>query len=289
MQPVTIAPAVAALAGAATAWAIQEAVAGGRSARVASRLVGDGSHGGPPDWFRRALASSGLTAGADRAWVVFVRCGAAAAMLLAWRWPQLVVAGAVSALVVVRTRRRADARREHRTYDVALVAAIDGLVARLATGTSLAVALHEGAAHPSPVGSDLADVVRRHRHGQGLQAALDRWAAERATPGVTLLADALAIAGRSGGSQRGALVSVQATLRDRESLGREVRALASQARTSGVVLAVTPAAFAGVVAMVDSRVAGFFSTPTGWACLVGGAALDAVGALWMHRLTEAHS
>lgn len=289
MSPASSLAVVAAVAAAGCGVALQHAVAGSRSAVVAHRLGPTGSDDGPPEWFLQALAASGLTLAPARAWSMAIRCAAGAALLLAWRWPQLVVAGGASVVVVVRTRRRARQRKERRNYDAHLVAVIDGLVSHIATGSSLSMALHEGAGHPSPVGRDLLEVDQRHRHGEGLQAALDRWARTRGTPGVRLLADALAIAGRSGGSQRGALVGVQATLRDRESLGREVRALASQARTSGVVLAVTPAAFAAVVALVDSRVAAFYSTPAGWGCLVVGAALDAVGALWMHRLTEAHS
>lgn len=268
--------------------AVQHAVGAGRSAALSARLAPDPFEPGPPAWFREVLESSGLSASPDRAWKSTVRGAAITAALMAWRWPQLVVAGAVLGAAGTRMAQRSRARGEQRRFDTTLVEVIDGLVSRLATGTSLAVAVSEAAAHPSAVGRDLDEVMRRHRHGQALQTAIDGWAVARATAGVRLLADALAIAGASGGSQRAALLGVQATLRDRESLGREVRALASQARTSGIVLALTPAAFAGLVAMVDADVAAFFSSPAGWACLLVGALLDAGGAVWMHRLTEAH-
>ncbi|NLD76739.1 MAG: hypothetical protein GX643_08730 [Acidimicrobiales bacterium] len=280
---------LALVSAAATGAAVLRVVDCQRSSSAFDRLRPTPAHDGPPDWFRNIIAASGLVLGPERAWTVTVRSAVGVGALLAWRWPQVVLAGGVAAWVAMRVNRRAKVRREQRTYDATLVSVIDGLVSRLATGTSLVVALHEGASHPSPVGRDLAEVTRRHQHGEAMQSAIDRWAATRATVGVRLLADALAIAGRSGGSQRSALVGVQSTLRGRQALSREVRALASQARTSGVVLAITPAAFAGVVAVVDQRVAAFFSTPAGWACLAGGVALDALGALWMHHLTEAHS
>lgn len=288
-QTFVFATGAAAAAVIATGAALQSAVAGHRRSLAEARLRPPRSTLDPPAWFIRTLSASGLDARPEQAWSVSVRCAIGVGGLLAWRWPQVVVAGTAVALVMVRVRRRAQVRREHRSYDATLVEVIDGLVARLATGTSLVVALQEGAAHPSPVGHDLTEVVRRHRHGEGMQSSLDRWASARATAGVRLLTDALAIAGRSGGSQRNALIGVQSTLRDRGALAREVKALASQSRTSGVVLATTPAAFAGVVALVDRRVAAFFSTPAGWACLLAGALLDVFGALWMHRLTEAHS
>ncbi len=280
---------VVVIASVVTAVAVHRAVVAGRAAAVLVRLEPDHDRPGPPAWFGQVLEEAGLELEAERAWTAAIACAAVAALLIAWRWPQIVLAAAAIAMVVVTARRRSRERQAHRTYDATLVTVIDRLVARLTTGTSLAVALEDGSSHRSPVGLDIAEVVRRHVHGQPLQGAIDRWATTRDTDGVRLLADALAIAGRSGGSQRAALLGVQATLRSRESLAREVRALASQARTSGIVLAVTPAAFAAVVAMVDPGVAAFFSTPAGWGCLLVGVLLDGVGALWMNRLTEAHS
>lgn len=285
---VPLLPAVVAVAVAVTAAAVVRAVADTRSTAMLYRLSPAEPETGPPDWFLAALEASGLAIRPHRAWTAATGAVALGAMASALRWPQLVAAGSILSLSAVKASRRVARGRELRSYDSDLAAVIDGLASRLATGTSLAVAFAEAAHHPSAVGRDIELVVLRHRHGQALQGAIDGWAGWRPTPGVRLLADALAIAGASGGSQRAALVGVQATLRDRESLAREVRALASQARTSGVVLALTPAAFAGVVALVDADVAAFFSSPAGWACLLGGALLNAGGALWMNRLTEAH-
>lgn len=279
-------PLAAALAVLATAWALGAATAGHRSALAARRLRPPPPPGPPPDWFVRALDASGLHAGAERAWSVTRRSAITVTVVSAWWWPQVVLAVLTAAWVAQRADRRRRERAARRNHDRDLAVMIDAVVSRIATGTSLSVALHDAAEGGSPVAQGLGRALRRHRHGQSLQSAVDQWAVQEGTPGLRLLADSLAIAGRSGGSQRSALVSVQATLRERDAMAREVRALGSQARTSGVVLAVTPAAFAAVVAMVDERVAAFFATPAGWACVLGGLVLNAVGGLWMNRLTE---
>ena len=79
---------------------------------------------------------------------------------------------------------------------------------------------------------------------------------------------------------------MQATLRERDALAREVRALASQARTSAVVLVAAPLMFALVVGVVDDQVGRFLVSPAGLVCVVVGLGLDAAGAVWMDRLTR---
>jgi tight adherence protein B len=65
----------------------------------------------------------------------------------------------------------------------------------------------------------------------------------------------------------------------------EVRALSSQARLSGLVIAAAPLVFSGLASVTDARTAEFlFRTPPGLACLVAGLGLDACAAAWMARL-----
>jgi tight adherence protein B len=77
-----------------------------------------------------------------------------------------------------------------------------------------------------------------------------------------------------------------ATLRERQELRGEVRALATQARASAAVLALAPLAFAGLVATIEPAATTFLvASPVGWACLGGGLVLELVGAVWMSRIT----
>lgn len=267
--------------------AVGRAVRLQRAHTVLVRLEGPPSPAGPPAWFSQALDASGLTVRAEVGWRWACRIAMAVASLAAWHRPAIVVGltgvGSAVALAVRRSRRRVRRRAQH--HDLA--ALIDVVLFQLAAGTSLASALESAARHPSPLADDLHRLAARLHHGLGVQAAVDDWATASGSAGVQLLADAVAIAGVSGGSQQAALLGVQATLRDRDALAREVRALATQARTSGVVLVLTPIGFAAVVALVDPRVAAFYGTPAGWGCVSVGLALDAAGARWMDRLARA--
>lgn len=287
VSEVVFTPGSAGVGVALLAMAVARAVRLQRAHTVLLRLDGPPSPPGPPAWFGRALDASGLTVRAEVGWRWACRVTVAVASLAAWHRPAIVVGltgvGAGVALAVRRRRRRV--RRQAQHHDLA--ALIDVVLFQLAAGTSLASALGSAAVQPSPLADDLHRVAVRIRHGLGVQAAVDDWAATSGSDGVRLLADAVAIAGVSGGSQQAALLGVQATLRERDALAREVRALASQARTSGVVLVLTPIGFAAVVALVDPRVASFYGTPAGWGCVTLGLVLDAAGARWMDRLARA--
>ena len=132
-------------------------------------------------------------------------------------------------------------------------------------------------------GTGLGQVVRRVRGGLSLTEALDRWVNgnwDRQT------AAALLVLGHSTGAAMAAsLDRAAASLRQRKALGDEVRALTSQTRASGVVVAAAPAGFAAIVAIVDrSALAALVSTPIGLLSLAAGLVLEALGIWWMGRL-----
>jgi tight adherence protein B len=104
---------------------------------------------------------------------------------------------------------------------------------------------------------------------------------------VSLAVAALCLGADTGGAQARAVDGVAMTIRSRLAVAGEVRALASQARVSALVIAVSPVAFGAFAAATDRRSAGFlFRTPLGLSCLVAGLALDAVAAAWMARITR---
>jgi tight adherence protein B len=149
----------------------------------------------------------------------------------------------------------------------------------------------ESVAHGSgPWTASTRRLVRRVEAGAGIGAATDAWVAEEPDPSARLLADALAIGVATGGSHLRAVDAVIDAVRDRAALQREVRALASQAQTSAVVLVCLPVGFALLVAAVDPRVrALYLGWPLGPLCIVGGTLLDALGAALMVRLVRSVS
>lgn len=241
-----------------------------------------------PSWLGQILAALEVTAEPDRVWPAMRVGGVVAAVAIAVWWWWLAVVIALAAIAGVVARPAILRRRRVRDYDTGVAASVDALTSSLMAGASLPQAFEAAARRPGSVAADLVSVARAVHQGDGLQPALDRWAATAPGRGPMLLADALAITSRSGGSHVGAMGGVAATLRDREAHAREVRALGTQARLSAGVLVVTPLGFAAVAALLDGRVAALIlTTPLGWACLIGGLILDGVGAWWMHRLTGA--
>lgn len=185
-----------------------------------------------------------------------------------------------------RQRRRALVARQRRGQ---LPEALERMAGALRTGSSLPQALTDaGHTVEAPLGPELAELAQMTDAGQPLLDTLDRWATNHGDSGTQLAATALALATHIGAAPARALDGVATTLRDRISLAGERHAQAAQARYSAIVLSVAPLGFTGLLITTNGTAAHFLlATPLGWACLLVGLGLDALGAAWMARLTQA--
>ena len=184
---------------------------------------------------------------------------------------------------------RALPQRRRRQRDAQLPDALDRLAAGLRGGHAIGPALRELAgATSAPLGAELRSLATALDHGVPVAAALDRWAAHRdASADVRLVAAALKLGAHAGGEVARAVDQISTTLRERRELQGEVRALATQARTSAAVLAIAPLAFTVLVSTIEPRAVGFLvTTPLGLVCLVLGLGLEALGAVWMNQITR---
>jgi tight adherence protein B len=188
-----------------------------------------------------------------------------------------------SALARGRRRRRALARRRSQ-----LPLALEELAVALRSGSSLPVALGEaGQATPDPLGPELEALALGAGRGQPMSVVLDDWTRRHDDPGTRLAATALILANAVGVASARAVHGVAATLRERLELSAERRALASQARTSALVLSAAPLLFALLLGVSDGAAGHFLlQSQAGWACLALGIGLDGLGAWWMARLTR---
>jgi tight adherence protein B len=170
--------------------------------------------------------------------------------------------------------------------DAALPDALESMARSLRSGSSLRIAIGEtGAAAPAPLGEGLTEVADTAARGRPLAAAIERWSSTAPGEGVALAGAALRLGAELGGAAARSLDGVAGTLRDRNAVRREVRALSTQARASAAVIGVAPVAFLLVVAAADPSAVGFLvGSPTGLVCLASGLGLDAVGAWWMRRI-----
>jgi tight adherence protein B len=281
--------------------AVRAALAAGRRGEVARRLpsAAPGHHALPgrlgrlagpaPRWLGRALAEAGLDVDPAVAWSAW--CGGAVlvtalAVLLGGPGPGVLAAAATAAtpLLVLRSRRgRGDARLE-----AALPAALESVARTLRSGGSIRQAVEEAAAMtPGPLGDELARVATSAARGVPLVIALEDLAGRRPLPGVRLAVAALCLGIETGGAQARAVDGVAATLRERLGVAAEVRALAAQARISAVVIGLAPLGFGAFAAATDPRISAFvFHSAPGLALVCAGVALDALGWLWMNRLSR---
>lgn len=188
---------------------------------------------------------------------------------------------------------------EHRRVVRELPDVLEDVARSLRSGTSLRVALAEAAGAaggPAPgdvrvaaggARGDIAVVVERADRGEPLVAALDAWTRWRPLPEVRLVVAALGLGLEAGAASARTVDGLAATLRERSAVAGEVSAQATQARLSALVISALPLAFTTWTCLTDRRIADFlFATPAGWGCLLGGVTLNAVGALWMRRITR---
>lgn len=184
--------------------------------------------------------------------------------------------------LLARLRLRWPSRAARAEHFEAIPQALEMLARALRGGASLLTGLETVDAEVPE--ADLSQVVRRVSGGLSLSQSLDDWVGDNAERRT---AAALLVLGHdSGAAMASSLDRAAASLRQRRALGEEIRALTSQTRASGMVVAVAPAGFAAVVALVDhDALRSLFVTPVGLASLTIGLALEGLGIWWMSRLS----
>lgn len=191
------------------------------------------------------------------------------------------------ALAAIRTRLRGWTRPDEGAAEVAEMLELTARALR--AGASLPVALETASAELP--GAGLAPVTRRIAGGLSVTEAIDGWAAAAAgsrAAAARRTAAALFVLGHgSGAAMAASLDRASASIHQRRATHDEIRALTAQTRASGLLVALAPAAFGAVVALVDGdalRV--LVATPLGWLSLLAGLALEALGVWWMARLAR---
>ena len=173
--------------------------------------------------------------------------------------------------------------RTSRSRDDALPQALELTARALRSGASVLTALDTVATEMPETG--WAEVVGRVRGGLDLTEALDGWIGDRSERQTA--AALLVLGHRSGAAMAASLDRAAASLRQRRALGDEIRALTSQTRVSGMVVAAAPAGFAAVIAVADPGALGaLVATPIGLLSLVAGLVLEGLGISWMGRLSR---
>jgi tight adherence protein B len=182
------------------------------------------------------------------------------------------------------------ANRHRRAADDGVAGWLDAAARAARSGAILRLALVDAAlaVRDEPVRLHLDPFVRELRRDEPIAVALDALVGPTGSP-TALVRRALRLATTTGGPAAPMLDAVATTLHERAALAREVRALATQARASAVVMVAAPVAFGMVASGIDPQVGAFARSPVGLACVTAGLALDGVGAWWMRRVVQAVS
>jgi tight adherence protein B len=202
--------------------------------------------------------------------------------------PVGMLGGLAAGPLLARTRRRQAAAARQELLDRQLGEAVDTVAASVRAGLSVRRAVAEAASDVEPpLRNELANVVEALNAGEPLDRALARLDRGLGLADARLLVTALGVHRRTGGDLPTLLAELGKVIRSRREDRRSIRALTTQARSSGVVLAVLPVGFVALLSGTGGDGLGaFYRTLPGGLLLCAAFGCQALGFAWMRRIVE---
>jgi tight adherence protein B len=180
------------------------------------------------------------------------------------------------------------ARRRARQFELQLPDVLTLIASSLSTGFSLAQAIDgitRDASEPSA--KEFSRTLAETRIGVDLEDALDRTAERMDSENLAWATMAVRIQRRVGGNLADVMRTTARTLRDRETLRRQIRALSAEGRLSAYILVALPVLMAGYLYVANRPyLAQLWQRSLGVAMLVVAGVLLVVGTFWMRRLVN---
>lgn len=188
----------------------------------------------------------------------------------------------VSAFLDARTSRRRGQFAEQLDDTLQLVAG------NLRAGHGLLQAIDSVAQHAdSPTAEEFARVVNQTRIGRDLGEALSGTAERMRSDDFSWAAQAIQINRETGGNLSETLQRTAATIRERNQIRRQVKALSAEGRLSATVLLLLPVAVvAGVLILRPDYFAPFVESPIGWFAIMVAIVLMIIGTVWMSAVVR---
>ncbi|MDE2485836.1 MAG: type II secretion system F family protein [Alphaproteobacteria bacterium] len=140
---------------------------------------------------------------------------------------------------------------------------------------------------PGPAGEEFRRTAEQVRLGQPLEAALGHAAGRMGIAEFNFLVIALSVQRETGGNLAETLENLEHILRRRQQMRLKIKAMASEATASGLILGSLPVVML-ILMYVVSRdyIRQLFVNPTGHLMLAGAGASLTVGALIMRKMTR---
>jgi tight adherence protein B len=138
---------------------------------------------------------------------------------------------------------------------------------------------HEAAA---PTSEEFTRLVNETRVGRDLGEALDEIAERTKSEDFAWVAQAIAIQREVGGNLAEVLDAVGHTIRERNAIRRQVKALSAEGKLSAAVLMALPFGIIAFLSMANPEyLAGFTESIVGYGMLAVAAVMMTVGGLWL--------
>lgn len=201
-----------------------------------------------------------------------------------------VVAGLLP-WMVARSIQRSRARRRAAALDAALAPALQLVIDQLRVGRTLPAALDAASeSADEPLASILTRVVNVHQLGTPLADVLDTVAAEEENRHLSVIASAIGLHSRQGGSITEILATVVESIEEADRLRRDLLTLTADARLSANVLLAMPVGALIITSLLSPGYATpLINTPIGRLLSGIGLALGAIGVMWLRHLARPES
>jgi len=182
-------------------------------------------------------------------------------------------------LVRIRTRRRQAAFADQLDDSLQLMAS------SLRAGHSLLRAVDAVSTEAAaPTSEEFARIVNETRVGRDLGAALDEVAERMGSDDFRWTAQAIAIHREVGGNLAEVLDTVGHTIRERNAIRRQVKALSAEGKLSAVVLMALPFGVIAFLSLANPEyLSAFTESLAGYLMIGAGAVLLLVGAFWLRN------
>ncbi|CAA9338715.1 MAG: Flp pilus assembly protein TadB [uncultured Friedmanniella sp.] len=202
-----------------------------------------------------------------------------------------VVVGVLMALLVpvlAKVWLGSRARKRQRDFADQLDDSLQLMASSLRAGHSLLQALASVASEAEePTSEEFARVINETRVGRELSSSLEEAAARMKSEDFVWVIQAIAINREVGGNLADVLDGVSETIRERNQIRRQVKALAAEGKLSAVVLMLLPFGIAGFLMMSNpSYMAKFTQSFPGYLMIVVAVVLLVVGGLWLRKTVQ---
>jgi len=196
----------------------------------------------------------------------------------------------LGALCILTFKIYADRRIQKRImkFDEQLGNTIDMIVSSLRGGFSFLNSMEVVARDmPKPISDEFGKVIKEVSIGFTQEKALNNLVERVPSEDLKMIVTAAAIQTQTGGNLAEILENISSTIRERVQLKREVKALTSQGKMSGLVLGFLPVVLGLGISILDHQyIAALFQSNTGILMLVFAAVSEVIGFIVINKIVH---